>query len=64
MVFILGGNTQIGAQVKSDIGNLNCLRQSQILFLFQDGPVFLHTCAPCYELPSDVSAVVQYDFIK
>ena len=48
MVFILAGNSDIGAQVKNQLGYLICLDQQHwqiLMFFLKIRPVFLFTCA-------------------
>ena len=63
MALKLYGNTEIGAQVQNEIGNLICLRHLLIdsghksKIYHQKRPGYLHTCASCYELPSNISTI-------
>ena len=57
MVLILDGNSEIGAHVWSNLCYLICLRHlirsktvTNLIF-----PIFLHACATCSKLPSDIS---------
>ena len=56
---ILVGNSEVGAHVWSEIGNVSYVRhlfrsRANLIF-FHKIHVFLHTCATCSELPSNVS---------
>ena len=63
MVLILDGNS--GAQVKSNLCYLTCLRRfirsravtNRIIFFSPKIPIFLHACASCYDLPSNINTM-------
>ena len=60
MVLILDGYSEIGAQVRSDLGYLICLRhlfKSRTVTNLKESHIFLHTCAKCSELPSNISTM-------
>ena len=65
MVLILDGNSEIGAQVKSNFCYLIFLRHlvgSRVAtnsIVFSKKAFFLHACAACSELPSNVSTIIQ-----
>ena len=60
MVFKYDGSSNKCAQLWSDLGYLICLRQLirsraiTYLTFFQKRAIFLHTCAACSELPSNI----------
>ena len=58
MILILDGNSELGARVGSEIGNLICLRQfleqKKLQNFFQKRPDLLHKCAKRFELPSRI----------
>ena len=64
----LDGNSEIGAQVRSNLYYLICLRrlnssgQSQIGFFSLKRPIFLHACTTCSELPSNISTMIFFCF--
>ena len=60
MVHVINGNSEIGANERSDLGYMNFLRSRAVtiwLFLLE-GPGVLHTCTTCFELPSDKSTKI------
>ena len=65
MLLLLLGKSEIGPQVWSDIGYLNCLRHlfgSRVViyiwhFVLLSEKTYLHTCATCSELPSNISTM-------
>ena len=61
MVLILDGIPEIFAYVGNNLCYLICLRhyrgQSQIGFSSPKGPIILHACATCSELPSNISTM-------
>ena len=56
MVFIFDGNSEIGAKERSNLYHLIGLRHL-IKDFFPEIPIFLHACATCSELPSDISTM-------
>ena len=64
MILLLDSNSEIGAHVWSEIGNLICLRylsRSKAVVNLKctlRNTCFLHTCATCSELPSNLSAMI------
>ena len=64
MVLILDGNSKIGAHVKRNLCCSTCLRHlisstaAQIGYFYPKRHIFLHGCATCYELPSNISTMV------
>ena len=64
IVLILGGNSKKGDHIRSNFCYLSCLRcliglGAVVIRIFftPEIPIFLHACAPCYELPSDISTM-------
>ena len=65
MVLILYGNSLRGAHVRRNICYLTCTRHlitsravSQIGDFYPKRPIFLHACATCNELPSNISNMI------
>ena len=67
MMLLLDGNSEIGAHLRSDIVNLICsmhlIRSRAVsnLKFIPEKPFFLHTCAICFELPSNISTIAIID---
>ena len=64
MVLLLDGNSEIGAHLRSDIVNsMHLIRSRAVanLKFIPEKPFFLHTCAICFELPSDISTIAIID---
>ena len=64
MVFILNGNLEIGAHVRSNFSYLICLRHLIIskavanrILQNPKRPIFLQACAKCSELPSNINTM-------
>ena len=64
MVLILDGNSDIGAHVGSNICYSISLRNSMRsravknrFFFLRIIPIFLHACATCFVLPSNISTI-------
>ena len=63
MLLILDGNSETGAHVSCGFGYLFCLRHlfkssaAKNQLYFKKRLNFLHTCAPCFELPSYTSTM-------
>ena len=65
MVLILDGHSDIGARVRSNLCYLICLGHlvrsrafTNLFFLLRKDIVFLHACAICSELPSNMSTTM------
>ena len=58
MVIILDGNSDIGAHVRRNLCFLSRSRAVTNLIFFSERPIFLHACAPCFELPNENQSAV------
>ena len=71
MVRILDGNSGVGAHVRSNICHLICLRDliksravTNRIFFSPNRPIFLHGCATCSKLSSNISSMIRNDGFK
>ena len=65
LVLILYGNSGMGAHLWSDLSYLICLRHllrsravTKIDFCSPKRPIYLHTCAMCFEVLSNISTMI------
>ena len=69
MVLILDGNSEMGAQVRSNLYYLVCLwhclglKKSQIGWVLSEKTIFVHACPACAELPCNLSTMVTINFL-
>ena len=62
MLLILNGNSENGAQVRNNLCYLIRLRH---LIRAREKTIFLHACARCSELPSNISTMIGiYIFVE
>ena len=64
MVLISDGNSEIGSHVWSNHCYLLCLRHSIQIFFLRKYVFFLHACATCSELPSNISTVGEEELFR
>ena len=71
MVLILYGKQQIGAQVRSNLCYLTCLRYlirsrnvTNPNLFFRKRPIFLHVCTTYSKVPCNISSPIFTSFIK
>ena len=64
MAHIWDGNSEISANLRSNLGYLICYRHlprsravTNLIFFLQKRPVFLHMCATCFKLPSNMDNI-------